>query len=74
MKRHQIAMGVAAVFGITASSAAFADVTFNGFGQVMYGQTLDNVSDLGYDDKGSFAPESLFALQATAPVSDKLDA
>jgi hypothetical protein len=75
MKKHKIAMGIAALFGMTAAPAAFAEVTFNGFGQVMYGQTLDKDSSLlEYDDKGSFAPESLFALQATAPVSDKLDA
>jgi hypothetical protein len=75
MKKHKIAMGIAALFGMTAAPAAFAEVTFNGFGQVMYGQTLDDDAPvLEYDDKGSFAPESLFALQATAPVSDKLDA
>lgn len=76
MKTKQVALGAAALIGIVAMPAAVAEVTFNGFGQVIYGQTGDEpgFGDLGYDDDGSFERETLFALQATAPVSDQLDA
>lgn len=66
-----------ALLALAAAPAAQAEVTFNGFGQVVAGATLDDgsrVSGLSYDDRISFDPESLFALQATATLGDRADA
>src|SRR5262249_49468798 len=76
--------------GLAGMPSARADVQFNGFGQVVVGSTLDNkltgtdpqnpntyvtfptISD--YKADPSFKPESLFALQARATLSDRLSA
>lgn len=66
-----------ALLALAVAQAAQAEVTFNGFGQVVAGATLDDgstVSGLSYDDSVSFDPESLFALQATATLGDRADA
>ncbi|GAB3513396.1 porin [Pseudoxanthomonas daejeonensis] len=66
-----------ALLALAVAPAAYAEVTFNGFGQVVGGATFDDgstVSGLSYDDSISFDPESLFALQATATLGDRADA
>ncbi|WP_372013065.1 porin [Pseudoxanthomonas sp. 10H] len=66
-----------ALLALAVAPLAHAEVTFNGFGQVVGGATLDDgstVSGLSYDDSISFDPESLFALQATATLGDRADA
>src|SRR6187431_1984659 len=66
-----------ALLALAVAQTAQAEVTFNGFGQVVAGATLDDgstVTGLSYDDSISFDPESLFALQATATLGDRADA
>jgi hypothetical protein len=66
-----------ALLALAVAQTAQAEVTFNGFGQVVAGATLDDgstVTGLSYDDSISFDPESLFALQATATMGDRADA
>ncbi len=68
--------------GLMGSTAAQADVQFNGFGQVIAGSTLDNnrpmpnriTNTLAYTADPKFGSESLFALQMEAGLSDKLSA
>ncbi|MDR3419504.1 MAG: hypothetical protein P4L83_25270 [Nevskia sp.] len=60
----------------------FNSVRINGFGQVVGGSTLDNnrqyptnsVPLYAYDADPKFGEESLFALQVSAPLTDKLTA
>jgi len=63
--------------GAICGSAAQADVTFHGFGQVIVGSTLDNnrpFPNENYTADPDFQQESLFALQASAPLSHNLSA
>lgn len=58
-----------------ASTAANAEITFNGFASVIAGMTGgDDQIYLDYDDGLSFKNESKFALQASAPLGDGLSA
>lgn len=51
------------------------DVKISGFGSVVGGQTLDSNETLyGYDNDFSMHPESRFALQFIAPISEKFKA
>jgi hypothetical protein len=60
--------------------AAHADVTFHGYGQVVMGTLFSNnrqfptTSTQGYDADPNFKPDSNFALQATAPLSNSISA
>ncbi|KAF1698982.1 hypothetical protein CSC62_03325 [Pseudoxanthomonas jiangsuensis] len=77
MKTKHFSTGAMALLALAAVPAAHAEVTFNGFGQVVAGSTLDQgsrVAGTDYDDSVSFDPESLFALQATASLGDNADA
>lgn len=59
----------------TASFASVADIRFNGFASIVAGTTMDEEESLfGYNDNFSFKPESIFALQASADLSDGLSA
>jgi hypothetical protein len=75
---------------LAGTSTAYADVQFNGFGQIVVGSTLGNKLigtdpqnpntyvtfpvQTSYNADPSFQPESLFALQAYAPLSSRLSA
>ena len=69
-----------ALLSLSLLPMANAEVKFNGFGSVVMGQTLTHQApftadfyDVGqYSDKPSFKPETVFALQATADVSQDL--
>lgn len=66
--------------GIIASTAARADIQFNGFGQTIVGSTLaDNrpmpnriSNTVDYTADPNFRSESLFALQVQAGLSEKI--
>jgi hypothetical protein len=78
---HKLLVPVGAGLGLIIATAASAEVTFNGFGQVVVGSTLNNdrpmdnrthVND--YKADPTFQSESLFALQVQAPLAEKLSA
>ena len=80
MKRKLVAAYVGLAF-TAAPVVASADVIFNGFGQVVGGSTLSNnrvfpyfPSNSNYSADPDFRPESNFALQVTAPISDSITA
>ena len=55
-------------------SSAQAEVRFNGFANIVAGQTSSDDTLWGYDDDLSFKQDSLFALQSTADLGDNLSA
>jgi hypothetical protein len=58
-----------------ASFATQADVRINGFANLVTGITTSSDESLyGYDDKLSFSEESLFAIQVSGDVNDKMSA
>jgi hypothetical protein len=72
MKKLSVAVAICAVL---ASNYANADVRINGFASIVGGKSLDNGSTLyGYDDDISFKNESVFAVQLSADLQDKLSA
>lgn len=56
------------------SGASYADVTINGFGNVVGGITSSDDQVLGFDDNIDFSNDSLFAVQVSSDISDKLSA
>ncbi len=82
-----ILLGVACA---VATSTAYADVAFHGYGQTVVGTTLSNklsgsaintengsyavFPNVDYTADPSFQPESNFALQVSAPLSDSISA
>lgn len=72
MKKLPLAIALCAVF---ASASSLAEVRINGFASIVGGKTLDDDATLyGYDDDISFKNESVFALQLSADLQDKLSA
>lgn len=67
----------ASILGALAAIPAQADVRLNGFGQAIVGSTLNDnrpYPNISYDADPKFDQESLFALQASARLTDKLSA
>lgn len=56
------------------ASHAHADLRINGFANFTGGITSSEDSLYGYDDKISFAEQSLFAVQVSADINDKMTA
>lgn len=72
MKKLSIAV---AVLAAVASGYANAEVRVNGFASIVGGKTMDaDTTRYGYDNDMSFKNESVFALQVTADLQDKLTA
>ncbi|GEM_PF-788163 len=76
MKRKLITtcLGLMFAMGVT---VAHADVIFNGFGQTVVGTSLSNNKPFpysAYTADPSFQPESNFALQASASLTDSISA
>ena len=63
-----IALACAATF------TANAEVRINGFANLIAGVTSSEDTLYGYDDKISFSEESLFAIQISGDVNDKITA
>lgn len=57
-----------------ATFTATADVRINGFANLIAGITSSDDTLYGYDDKISFSEESLFAIQISGDVNDKVTA
>lgn len=72
MKKLSVAVAICCAL---ATSNASAEVRINGFASIVGGKSLDNNQTLyGYDDDISFKNESVFALQLTADLQEKLTA
>ncbi len=72
MKKTLLALSV--MTGLYSATAS-AEIRINGFASISAGMTLDDDDTLyGYDSDVSFKPESLFALQVSADLHDKLSA
>ena len=72
MKKIPLAIALCAV---CASASSFAEVHINGFASIVGGKTLDDdTTRYGYDNDISFKNESVFALQLSADLQDKLSA
>lgn len=69
MKKTILALTILAACG-----NAHADVRINGFANLIAGKTSSDGMLYGYDNDISFSPESLFALQLSGDVNDKLTA
>lgn len=54
--------------------AAQAEVRINGFANFIGGMTGSDDSLYGYDDRVNFSPESLFAIQISGDINDKMTA
>ena len=70
MKKALISLALAAALPLS----AHAELSFNGFANIVAGQASNNDQLLGYDDDIDFKQDSLFALQATADLSEGLSA
>ncbi|KTF16250.1 porin [Pseudoalteromonas sp. H105] len=72
MKKLPIAIALCAAL---ASTTTIAEVRINGFASIVGGKTMDDNTTLyGYDNDISFKNESVFALQLSADLQDKLSA
>ncbi|WP_213608743.1 porin [Pseudoalteromonas sp.] len=72
MKKLSVAVAICCAL---ATSNASAEVRINGFASIVGGKSLDNNQPIyGYDDDISFKNESVFALQLTADLQEKLTA
>ncbi|WP_100643000.1 porin [Alteromonas facilis] len=56
------------------SSAAHAEVRINGFANLVGGMTSSDDTLYGYDDNISFSEDSLFAIQISGDINDKMTA
>lgn len=64
-----------AIAALTASTfTANAEIRINGFANLVGGITGSDESLYGYDDKVSFSSESVFALQISGDINDKMTA
>ncbi|MBA6411289.1 porin [Pseudoalteromonas sp. 5Ae-yellow] len=72
MKKLSVAVAICAAL---ASSYASAEVRINGFASIVGGKSLeDDRGRYGYDDDISFKNESVFALQLSTDLQEKLSA
>ncbi|AQQ00622.1 hypothetical protein B0W48_12885 [Pseudoalteromonas aliena] len=72
MKKLSVAVAICAAL---ATSYANAEVRINGFASIVGGKSLeDDRGRYGYDDDISFKNESVFALQISADLQEKLSA
>ncbi|WP_283710382.1 porin [Pseudoalteromonas prydzensis] len=72
MKKLPIAIAICAA---CLSAPSYAEIRINGFASIVGGKTLDDDTSLyGYDNDISFKNESVFALQLSADLQDKLSA
>ena len=71
MKRSFLALALAA--GLPLSSA-HAELSFNGFANIVAGKASNDGQVLGYDKDVDFKQDSLFALQASTDLGENLSA
>lgn len=71
MKKHLLGLMLGAALPV---ASAQAEVTFNGFANIVAGQASSGDNLWGYDDDISFKQDSLFALQASSDLGEGLSA
>lgn len=71
MKKLLLATAVAASF---VSTASYADTRINGFANFTAGVALDENEVYGYDEDIDFNQHSLFAIQLSSDINDKVSA
>lgn len=71
MKKTLFAVALGATFSM---SSAYAEVSFNGFANIVAGKASSGDNQWGYDDDVSFKQDSLFALQASTDLGEGLSA
>ncbi len=71
MKKNILGLMLGVALPVT---SAHAEVTFNGFANIVAGQASSGDNLWGYDDDISFKPNSLFALQASSDLGEGLSA
>ena len=55
-------------------SSAYAEISFNGFANIVAGKASSGDTQWGYDDDVDFKQDSLFALQASTDLGENLSA
>jgi hypothetical protein len=70
MKKTLLATALTAAFILP----AHADIRINGFANIIGGATGSEESLYGYDDKFNLSKESLFALQASGNINERMSA
>jgi hypothetical protein len=73
MKSLNKSLSIVAV-AVLASFQAQADIRINGFANLTGGITSTDDTLYGYDDRVSFGSQSLFAIQVSGDISDKITA
>lgn len=71
MKKHLLGLMLSVALP---AASAHAEVTFNGFANIVAGQASSGDTLWGYDDDISFKTDSLFALQASTDLGEGLSA
>lgn len=71
MRKTLFATALAAALPV---SSALADISFNGFANIVAGKASSGDTQWGYDDDISFKQDSLFALQASTDLGEGLTA
>ena len=69
MKKSLVTLALAAALPL---SSAHAELTFNGFANIVAGKASSGDTQWGYDDDVDFKEDSLFALQTSADLGDGL--
>lgn len=64
----------ACVIAATQSNALASEIRINGFANIVAGKASSGDSLYGFNDDISFSPQSLFAIQISGDVNDKLTA
>ena len=59
---------------LAVSSSVHAEVRINGFANLVGGITSSDDTLFGYDDNIGFSPESLFAIQVSGDINDRMTA
>ena len=62
------------LLALSVSSAVNADIRINGFANFTAGYTTDDTGLYGYEDKVDFSNGSLFALQVSGDINEKVSA
>ncbi len=72
MKLNKLTLAL--LSAVSFAGASHAEIDINGFGNVVGGITSSDDQVLGFNDTIDFSNDSLFALQVSSDISDKLSA
>ena len=74
MTLNKTTIAVLTGLAITTSMSASANIRINGFGNLVGGINSDEIEFLGYSDDIDFSQDSLFGLQVSGDINDKMTA